>query len=237
MNGWEYLSVQVWLCLRNGRRRSIKIYVQYKLDNLIAVIDYNNMQFDGTNDEIMPIAPVSDKLSSFGWKAIEVDGHNIPELYHIFKEPNTDQPLTIIAKTTKAKGIPRLENMPQSHHSAINPEDYEFMLNEITEGNMIDFNRRNIRFWSRSKGNEEIRRKNAVVTGCNRGIGEAILEEFVRAGANVWALTRTYDKALNEVGFPIEGTSCLDRACSVRPGGGYQCEGSYSKHPERKKAG
>ena len=106
----------------------------YKLDNLVAIIDYNNMQFDGVNDEIMPVASMSEKLKAFGWDAIDVDGHSIEALYDAFSYNTKDKPLAIVAHTVKAHGIPSLENQAVSHHSAIKDEDYEFVMKEIMEG-------------------------------------------------------------------------------------------------------
>lgn len=108
--------------------------VQYKLDSLIAIIDYNNMQFDGINDNIMSIAPLKDKLLAFGWEVIEVDGHCIEELYAAMQKEHTGKPLVIIAKTIKAFGIPSLENKPESHHSLLKKEDYDYVKKEMECG-------------------------------------------------------------------------------------------------------
>lgn len=103
---------------------------KFKLDNLVAVFDYNNMQFDGPNDEIMSVAPLSEKLRAFGWDAVDVDGHSISELYYAFQREHEGRPMAIIAHTIKAHGIPSLENTAKSHHSAISEEDYEYAMNQ-----------------------------------------------------------------------------------------------------------
>lgn len=107
---------------------------KFKLDNLVAIIDYNNMQFDGVNDEVMPIASMRDKLAAFGWDAVDVDGHSIEELYAALTRRSEGKPLAVVAHTIKARGIPSLENRAASHHSAIKQEDYDFMMREIQEG-------------------------------------------------------------------------------------------------------
>lgn len=107
---------------------------KFKLDNLIAIVDYNNMQFDGMNDQIMSIAPLAEKILAFGWKVVEVNGHSIEELYNAFNIEHDGQPLAIVAHTIKACGIPSIENKAESHHSSITREDYEYVLNRIEEG-------------------------------------------------------------------------------------------------------
>lgn len=100
---------------------------QYKLDNFIVIIDYNNMQFDGPNDEIMALAPLADKMRAFGFETVEVDGHSVVELLKAFETPHIGKPLAIVAHTIKAHGIPSLENKAESHHSALSEEDYLFL--------------------------------------------------------------------------------------------------------------
>lgn len=107
---------------------------QYNLDNLVAIVDYNNMQFDGSNDEIMSLAPLSDKFKAFGWKAIDVDGHSIESLTEALKQEHIEKPLAVIAHTVKAKGIPHLENKAECHHAALLQEDYDFVMREIEGG-------------------------------------------------------------------------------------------------------
>ena len=82
---------------------------KFKLDNLTVIIDYNNMQFDGPNDEIMSLAPLKDKLTAFGWESVEVDGHDTEALWNTFNVEHKDKPLAIVAKTVKAHGVPSLE--------------------------------------------------------------------------------------------------------------------------------
>ncbi|MBO5614742.1 MAG: transketolase [Prevotella sp.] len=108
----------------------------FKLDNLIAIVDYNNMQFDGVNDDVMSVAPMADKLKSFGWEVVEANGHNVEELYDAFLSSHQGKPLAIVAHTIKAHGIPSLENKPESHHADLSNEDYELILKDIQEGEL-----------------------------------------------------------------------------------------------------
>ena len=149
------LSVGIGMALRAKRyNKSPKVYVllgdgesnegsvweavmsaaQYGLDNLVAIFDYNNMQFDGPNDNIMSLSPLSEKLKAFGWKALDVNGHSIEELLDAFDTKHSGQPLAIIAHTVKARGIPSLENQAKSHHSSLSREDYDLVMKDISEG-------------------------------------------------------------------------------------------------------
>lgn len=107
----------------------------FHLDNLIAVIDYNNMQFDGTNEEVMNLHPLDQKLEAFGWKTVSCNGHDMKELLGAFTTEHKDLPLAIIAHTVKAKGIKKFENKPESHHAVLTEMDYREALAEMECGN------------------------------------------------------------------------------------------------------
>lgn len=107
---------------------------KYRLDNLVIIIDNNHMQFDGAEDDIMPMGSFKDKLEAFGFKVVEVNGHSIEELYNGLTIEHRGQPLALIAETIKGYGLPSIENKPESHHIVLRDEDYEYMLNSIEEG-------------------------------------------------------------------------------------------------------
>lgn len=106
----------------------------FKLDNLVIIIDKNNFQQTGANNEIMNIGDLASKWHSFGWDVIEVDGHDINELYDAFnKEKIPDRPLAIIAHTIKGKGISFAENNNAWHHSILTKTQYETAIEELTK--------------------------------------------------------------------------------------------------------
>lgn len=107
---------------------------KYHLDNLVVIIDNNHMQFDGTEEDIMPMGSFKDKLDAFGFKTLYVNGHSIEHLYEAFTTEHFGMPLAIIAETIKGYGLPSIENKPESHHIMLNDEDYEFMIKSIEEG-------------------------------------------------------------------------------------------------------
>lgn len=90
-----------------------------KLNNLIAFTDKNNMQIDGTTQEINTIDPLYDKWVSFGWKVIELmDGHNIDDINNAISEAKkSDKPSMIILNTIKGKGIPFVEEKGVANHN------------------------------------------------------------------------------------------------------------------------
>lgn len=104
----------------------------YKLNNVIAFLDYNKLQIDGSNDEVMQIAPVKDKFKAFGWYVQEIDGHNFDEIsMAIENAKKQDKPSMIIANTIKGKGVSFMENQCSWHGKAPNAEQYEAALAEF----------------------------------------------------------------------------------------------------------
>ena len=90
----------------------------HKLSQLTAVIDYNKLQSDASNDMIMRLEPLAEKWRAFGWDVQEIDGHDIAAILAAFAHAGeTDQPSVIIAHTIKGKGVPYMENIPAWHGS------------------------------------------------------------------------------------------------------------------------
>ena len=91
----------------------------HKLDNLCAIIDYNKMQSDDLNANIMRLEPLAAKFRAFDWAVLEIDGHDIPEILNSFRRASSthDRPSLLIAHTVKGKGVPYMENIPTWHGS------------------------------------------------------------------------------------------------------------------------
>lgn len=109
---------------------------KYKLDNLIGIIDYNGVQLDGTVEEIMPMGNLADKWKSFGWHVIESDGHDIQAISTAVDQAKevTGQPVMIIAKTVKGKGISFMEGKNAWHGKPISEQEYSDALRELGVG-------------------------------------------------------------------------------------------------------
>jgi transketolase len=105
----------------------------HKLDNLVAIIDYNNLQSLTTVEKTLNIHPLNDKLKSFGWHVIEVDGHNHNSLKKCFKDAILvkNKPTVIIALTTKGKGVSFMENKVEWHYKSPNVKELDLAINEI----------------------------------------------------------------------------------------------------------
>lgn len=104
----------------------------FKLNNLFAIVDKNNLQQTGTNTEIMDTENLADKWRSFGWETEEVDGHNIEKLYNFFtSKVNIGKPKALIAKTVKGKGFSFSENNNNWHHSILSKKLYDLGLEEL----------------------------------------------------------------------------------------------------------
>jgi len=104
----------------------------FKLNNIISIVDRNNLQQTGTNKEIMSVGDIAEKWRSFAWDVIELDGHNIKELYDAFSnERNSTKPLAIIANTIKGKGFSFSENNNDWHHKIMSKSQYELAIKEL----------------------------------------------------------------------------------------------------------
>ncbi len=97
----------------------------YHLDNLIAIVDHNKLQVDGSVEDVMSIQPLADKWKAFGWEVKEVDGHDIRSLTDIFEEAKiqSHSPTVIIAHTIKGKGVSFMENEVDWHGSRAPTKD------------------------------------------------------------------------------------------------------------------
>ena len=106
---------------------------KYKLDNLCVIIDNNNLQIDGTIEEVMSSYPIDEKFRSFGFEIIKIDGHDIEEIMKAFEVAKNikGKPTCIIAKTIKGKGISFMENRVEWHGKAPNEEQYIQAMKEL----------------------------------------------------------------------------------------------------------
>jgi transketolase len=104
----------------------------FKLKNLVAIIDRNNLQQTGTNADIMSIGDVAAKFTSFGWRVIELNGHDAGALFDALNPRNTtDQPLAIVAHTVKGKGFSFTENNNDWHHAVLTRSQYDTAMQEL----------------------------------------------------------------------------------------------------------
>lgn len=106
-----------------------------KLDNLCAVIDFNNLQIDGSLDEVNSPCPIDEKFKAFGWNVIVIDGHDFDQIEDAFQKAKAakGQPTAIIMHTTKGKGVSFMENKASWHGAAPNDEQYAQAMAELND--------------------------------------------------------------------------------------------------------
>jgi transketolase len=135
------LDFRVFVILGDGEIQEGQVWeaamaaAHFRISNLIAILDYNRVQLDGTVEKIMEVAPVEDKCRAFGWKVINTDGHNTDELSESIDEATElakTGPVVIIAKTVKGRGVSFMENKAEWHGKCPDQEEMKQALSEIT---------------------------------------------------------------------------------------------------------
>lgn len=109
----------------------------HKIDNLVAIIDYNKLQSLTTIEKTLGLEPLLDKLVAFGWAVKEIDGHDHESLEHALSSTPwvKEKPSVLIAHTTKGKGVSFMENKVEWHYKSPNKEQLSVALNELGEFN------------------------------------------------------------------------------------------------------
>ena len=112
---------------------AIMLAAKYKLHNLVAVVDYNNIQIEGYVENVMPLAPLVEKWKSFNWNVIEIDGHNFRAIDEAFEQAKTvfEKPTVIIARTIPGKGVDFMEYDFHWHGTPPNAEQAKKALEEL----------------------------------------------------------------------------------------------------------
>ena len=132
-------KARVWAILGDGELNEGCIWEaamsapKFKVNNLCAIVDWNGVQLDGTNDEIMPLRDLGAKWAAFGWNVIHCDGHDIKALSDAMDaaEAYTDGPTVILAKTVKGKGVSFMEGKSAWHGKAIDDESFATAMKEL----------------------------------------------------------------------------------------------------------
>jgi transketolase len=106
---------------------------KFKLDNLVCILDYNKAQIDGYVKDVMPLEPIADKWTAFGWHVISVDGHDFKAIIDALEKAKTikGKPTFILADTVKGKGVSFIEGLVDWHGVAPNAEQAQKMLAEL----------------------------------------------------------------------------------------------------------
>lgn len=105
------------------------------LDNLVAIVDYNKLQLDGSVEEINSPCPIDEKFKAFKWEVIPVDGHDVEQLEEVFQKVETvkGKPVLILADTIKGKGVSIFEGIVKWHGNRPNEEEYRIAFQELNQ--------------------------------------------------------------------------------------------------------
>lgn len=106
---------------------------KFRLDNLTWIVDRNRLQISGNTEDVMPIDDLQKKTEAFGFKTVQVNGHDFPELYEALSMRETGKPVCIIANTVKGKGLKPAENQAGWHHKTPTAEQMEEMEQEMAD--------------------------------------------------------------------------------------------------------
>ncbi|NMB46145.1 MAG: transketolase [Firmicutes bacterium] len=139
MDGRDY---RVYALLGDGELEEGMVWeaamttAHYQLDNLVAIIDNNNLQIDGDVREVMGIRDLADRFRSFGWAALDIDGHDYRQIISALKlaRGTKGRPTVIVARTVKGKGVSFMENQVGWHGSAPSQEQVKTALAELAVG-------------------------------------------------------------------------------------------------------
>lgn len=135
----NHRGIRVYCLLGDGEIEEGQIWEaamtanHYKLDNLCVIVDNNNLQIDGSVEEVMNPYPLDEKFKSFGFYTMNIDGHDIEQIIKALEMAKNvkDRPTAIIAKTVKGKGVSLMENQVGWHGKAPNEEEYNKALKEL----------------------------------------------------------------------------------------------------------
>jgi transketolase len=129
----------VWVMIGDGESQEGAIWeaamsgAKWKLDNITVIVDHNGLQNDTFVDEVMPVAPLSDKWKAFGWNVIGIDGHDMVQIVEALETAKRTKgtPTVIIARTIKGKGVSFMEGVPVWHGKAPCDEEAVIALRDI----------------------------------------------------------------------------------------------------------
>ena len=126
MGDGEQAEGSIWEAAMNA--------MHYRLGNLVAIVDYNKLEADGTLDEITGLGNIAEKYRAFGWNVIEINGNSVSEIKNCFDQlplPTSNKPTAIIAHTIKGCGVKFMENEVRWHAGKVTDEQLESSVNYL----------------------------------------------------------------------------------------------------------
>lgn len=137
----NHQSYKTYVLMGDGEQDEGSIYEaamaahQYKLGNLVAIIDRNKLQISGTTEEVMALESICQRWTSLGWDVKEMNGDDIDDIVKSFSNINFENhcPHLLISHTTKGKGVSYMENVVKWHHGVPTEEEFNLAIQEISE--------------------------------------------------------------------------------------------------------
>jgi transketolase len=134
----QQLDFQTFVLMGDGEIQEGSVWeaalagAHFGLDNLTAIVDYNKVQQSATVNEVMGLEPLAEKWRAFGWRVIEIDGHNMSAIVDAFDaKPVAGKPTVLIAHTVKGKGVSFAEDSYLWHNNTVTEEVYQRALAEL----------------------------------------------------------------------------------------------------------
>ena len=132
-------AARVYTLLGDGEMQEGQVWealmfaAHYRLDNMCVIIDHNGLQIDGTNEKVMGLGSIPDKLRAFGLNVFQIDGHDFQAMEKAFDAARQikGKPSAIVLETTKGKGVSYMEGQVGWHGKAPNDEEYEKAMAEL----------------------------------------------------------------------------------------------------------
>ena len=133
---------QVYVCMGDGEQNEGNVWEaalwagKYKLANLTAVIDRNNIQIDGMTEDVMPLDSLKDKYEAFGWHVLEVNGHDMRAFITAIDDAKSiyEKPVMIITHTIPGKGVPEIEFDYKWHGKPPTAEEAKRFMSQLRNG-------------------------------------------------------------------------------------------------------
>ncbi len=198
----------------------------HRLDNLIAVVDKNSLQIDGSTGEVMDLEPLADKWRSFGWSVLEIDGHDMAAIVAAFGQARmaTGKPTAIIATTMKGKGVDFMEDRASWHGRVPSREELDLALGQLGLPEPLPVER----LLQRAR-DFQVQASAAIEAGVPAFAKDRFWNHETAMRATMEPTRMGFGKALRETGSD-ERVVCLglDISSSI------QIDQFYVKNPERK---
>jgi transketolase len=124
MSDGEQQEGQTW--------EAYQLAAKYNLNNLTAIVDRNFIQIEGSTEKVMPLDPLTNKIKSFGWEVMEMNGHDFGQItVRLQNSKKSNRPTAIIAHTTPGKGVSFMENKSKWHGKAPNEQQTQLALEQL----------------------------------------------------------------------------------------------------------